>query len=217
MSLTPLFFTLSLLPITALAAPPQLSCTHIDRDTRQQLSITPNALGSHDVSLHTQTRGRPAQRTWLALRLTCTASDDKTWHCDGTQHNPLSPHAHSTLHTKELESGEELAKLENGKELEISITSPLLPKREELGGERYKKLASLAKHSATFHFASEQCTTQAQVPRKTYRHAPHLCQAHFSGAYYDPDQGDCVEEAASGCRNPFPYRSRTECLLSLKL
>lgn len=196
--LVSLFFIIALLPLTAFAVIPQLSCTSADKDT--QLAITPNALGSHDVSLHTQVRTRPALQTWLALRLSCTVrgAESKVWHCTAAQHNPLSSHAHSTLHSVWHESDSK--ELERGKELEISIASPLLPEG-----------------TASYRFAGEHCTTQTPTPRDTYTPAPHTCQAYFSGAYYHPDQGDCVEATLSGCRDPFPFRSRTECRAALKL
>ena len=190
MPLFSLFFTLSLLPATAFAAAPQLSCTHTSKGTQQQLAITPNALGSHDVSLQTEA----PQRTWLALRLTCTVrgAGGKTWHCNAAQHNPRSAHAHSTLHSTFYEGGDA--------QLEISIVSPLLPEG-----------------AAYYRFAREQCTTQAQPTGNAFSRRPRSCQAHFRGAFYDPDQGDCVAAALSGCRNPLPYRSRTECRIALKL
>ncbi len=230
MLLVALSFMLSLLPRTAFAIAPQLSCTSTDKGTQQQLAITPNALGSHDVSLRTLGHG-PPQLTWLALRLTCTvhASNkelvsnaklhaprlrhkekshphrtepqrtesrvDKVWQCNASQHNPLSPHARSTLrsawHKEQPHSQGELA---------ITITSPLL-----------------SPGTATFRFASEHCTTATRAPRRTYTQATHSCQAYFRGAYYDPDQGDCVAGTLSGCRNPFPHRSRSECRAALKL
>ena len=192
MSLFSLLFALSV-PATLFASAPQLSCTHANKGTQQQLAITPNALGLHDVSLHTQARGRQPQQTWLALRLTCTVrgAEGKVWQCNTAQHNSRSAHAHSTLHSNLYD---------NDAQLEISIASPLLPEG-----------------TASYRFAREQCTTQTQTTRDTFKHTQRSCQAHFRGAFYDPDQGDCVEEALSGCRNPFPYRSRTECRIALKL
>lgn len=192
MYLFSLFVITSLLPLVAFAAAPQLSCQRTDKGMPQQLAITPNALGSHDVSLHTQAPGHQPQRTWLALRLACEvhSKEDKTWHCTAAQHEPHSPHAGSKLRSRLVQSDDA--------QLEINITSPLLP-----GGK------------ASYRFAHQQCTSQP--PLATSRIAPYSCMAHFSGARYDPNQGDCVEEDASGCSNPFPYSSRNACRTALKL
>lgn len=209
MSLLSLLFTISLLSFTAFANAPQLSCTRTDKGQQQQLTIASNALGSHDVSLHTRERGHPPQLTWLALQLDCEVQKG-IWHCVAAQD---SPHAHSTLHSKELASGQGL---------EISITSPLLSEGKELASgkelESGKESTREAEQSlVTYRFASEQCVTQAQVPREAFTPSSSLCLAHFNGAYYEPNQGDCVEASASGCRNPFPYHSRPECRAALKL
>ena len=180
-----LLFIASMLSLTAFADAPQLSCTNTDKGTQQQqLTITPNALGSYDVALHTP--GRQPSRIWLALQLNCEVRNPQTWHCIAAQD---SPHVHSTLHSKTIESGQGI---------EINITSPLL-----LAGKEH------------FRFAHKQCIAQAQALQANS--GSPSCQAHFRGAHYDPDQGDCVEKARSGCRNPFPYQSRTECRAALKL
>ena len=198
-SLLSLLFVL-IVPATLFASAPQLICTHTNKGTQQQLAITPNALGLHDVSLHTPANDRQPQQIWLALRLTCTVngSEGKLWNCNAAQHNNRSAHAHSALHST-LYNGDG-KELESGKELAISITSPLLPEG-----------------IASYRFAHEQCTTQTHTTRDNFKHMPHSCQARFRGAFYDPDQGDCAEKAMSGCSNPFPYRSRTECRIALKL
>ena len=189
MYLFSLLVTISLLPLGAFAAAPQLSCTHTDKGTQQQLAITPNTLGSHDVSLHTQAEGRQPQRTWLALQLNCEVSSKQTWNCTAAPHKQQSPHAHSTLHSRIYQ--------DNDAQLEINITSPLL-----------------SDGKASYRFARQQCTAQPPLEPRT---TTYTCMAHFSGARYNPNQGDCVEEEASGCRNPFPYPSRSECRAALKL
>ena len=192
MYLFSLLVTISLLSSSAFASAPQLSCARTDKGTQQQLAITPNALGSHDVSLRSQAGGRQTQRTWLALQLACEVQgkgDNKTWHCTAAQHESHSPHANSKLRSRLVQ--------DDSSQLEISITSPLLPEGE-----------------ASYRFASKHCTSQPPVATST---SPYSCMAHFSGARYDPNQGDCVEEDVSGCSNPFPYSSRNDCRSALKL
>ena len=185
-----LFLIFSLLPFTAFAAAPQLTCERTHKGTQQQLAITPNALGSHDAALYTQIHDQQLQRTWLALQLDCEVQAKNIWHCTAAQRKPHSPHANSKLRSR-LVSGSE-------PQLEISITSPLL-----------------SEGKASYRFARQQCTSQ--LPVAISRIAPYSCMAYFSGAHYDPDQGDCVEEEASGCSNPFPYSSRNDCRTALKL
>ena len=179
----------SLLSVSAFAAAPQLSCTQTSKGTQQQLTITPNALGSHDVSLLTQTRGRQPQRTWLALQLACTQPDTAAqasestpagtslaqdeWHCTSAQPELDSAHAHSSLHSKS-----------SATEVTISITSPLVPEIK-----------------AQYSFARENCTAQAASLREN-RNTP-SCQAHFHGAHYDPNRGDCVENREAVAATPF--------------
>ena len=136
------------------------------------------------------TRGKQSQRTWLALQLDCEVQAKDTWNCRAAQHEPHSPHAHSKLHSH-LVPG-------SNAQLEINITSPLL-----------------SEGKASYRFTRKQCTTQPPVA--TSRITYYSCMAYFSGAHYDPDQGDCVEEEASGCSDPFPYNSRHDCRTSLKL
>ena len=187
-----LLLLFSLLSVPAFASTPQLSCTRTDKGTQQQLAITPNALGTYDVSLHTQADGRQPQQTWLALQLDCEVrgKDGKAWHCAAAQHKPHSPHADSKLQSHLVQ--------DDDAQLEISITSPLLPEGK-----------------ASYRFARQQCTSQPPaIPSRTTSYS---CMAHFSGAHYNPNQGDCVEGEASGCSNPFPYSSRNDCRSALKL
>ena len=189
-----LFSLFAIIISLPLAAAPQLSCIHTDKGALQQLAITPNALGSHDVSLHTQIHGRQPQRTWLALRLDCEvhSKEGKTWHCTAAQHEPHSPHADSKLRSRLVQRDDA--------QLEINITSPLLP-----GGK------------ASYRFASrQQCMSKLPLVTSGIR-IIHTCMAYFRGARYDPNQGDCVEEDASGCSSPFTYSSRNDCRTALKL
>ena len=186
----PLLWVATLLAPAAIATPAaQLSCRVQSHQTGwQQLDITANALGSHDVSLVTRAGTRPPQLTWLALRLACTANTG-TWHCTTSINTATSAHRHSSLRADI-----------KGTNLQIDITSPLLPDGK-----------------ASYSYEYRNCTKQTR--RTTYREtiSTGQCLAIFYGAHYEPDHGDCIATSVSGCRNPLPYDSLSECRRALRL
>lgn len=56
------------------------------------------------------------------------------------------------------------------------------------------------------------CTAQEEVEKRK----DISCQAYFEGYVYDSAVGSCRKDSASGCRNPFVYKTQDECEIGIR-
>lgn len=163
----------------------QLTCRAQDT----QLAISPNAMGTYDVTFTRVVGGQELKLKYLAIMLDCQVSDQE-YECHGTKSD--SPHVASKLQARVTGNKDD-------RRYTIKITSPLI-----------------ADGSADYDFPLRDCEEQLRFPTKGHDNRM-SCMAFFSGALYDPDKGYCVTRSASGCRNPFPWHDIKECRAALSL
>ena len=173
---------------TQIASAQQLACRAQDK----QLAISPNSLGTYDVTFARVHSGHRLELEYLALMLDCQVSTQR-YECRGAKSD--SPHADSKLRAH-------VVGREDNRHYVIKITSPLL-----------------AAGSADYTFPLHDCGERLSLPTRGLYETPSKssCMAWFSGAFYHPDSGECREKAMSGCRNPFPWNSVEECRAALLL